>query len=149
MNLSFVAILALCVISRSTTVFATPFSFLDSAYNGQHAKLDIRIWKDFGCPGQGNVTADILYGGSYEGLVKSYSLSRDLGLSEQLDFSQGWDFDRPQGPIGYTACARFLEKGNPDSNGHTLRKGVCYNLTKSDNVTAMVSVFVCEKPAHR
>ena len=143
---SLTATLILCVTNLSTKIFASPFSFLDSALNGQHAKLNITIYKDLGCPGQGNVTADIRYGSSYEGLVKSYSLSRDLEPSEQLDFSQGWHFDRPQGPVEYTACARFLEKANPDSNNHSLRKDICYDLTKSDNTTAMVCVFIWKKP---
>ena len=94
------------------------------------------------------MTAKIRYGATYDVLVQSYQLSRDLEDFEQLDFSQGWGVDRPQGPIDAN-CAHFLETANPDSNDNTLRKDKCYDLTKSNNITATVSLLIHKKSGQR
>lgn len=80
---------------------------------------------------------DINLDASYTDIgISSYYVSRDLGGHEQLDFSTHYSgYNTSEGVDA--SCALFLETTNPDTNGNTLRKGICYGLLGGE--TANVS----------
>ena len=85
---------------------------------------------------------ELAYGMPIVAEVMSYRLNRDMILpQERLDFSTPNAANTNVGKGGSInpQCGQWLETVNPDSNGHPLRKGICYEL--KNGATAQVSLM--------
>lgn len=71
-------------------------------------------------------------------VVQSYMLNRTLELWERLDWSTKYaDGTMPDRGAIPEDCGVYLQTTNPDSNGHVLRKMVCYPLVGGAEVCVL------------
>ena len=104
--------------------------------------LTVTVFNDTSCGKDSHTVAHInpSYGIMLPtGLVThSYTLSRALSMQEQLD----WSTPYPSNIVGKgdaipKECGTFLQTTNPDSNNHTLDKGICYAMTGGATVRGL------------
>lgn len=88
---------------------------------GKKSQLSITTYAGAECSGPLSEYNNIEYGYNYEGDIRSYSLNRDLGENEQLDFSQfstAWHVNNP-------ACGKFYVSASPQA-----KAGHCFHHQK-------------------
>ena len=97
--------------------------------SGSNANVFVTWWGNFDCSNHPNGGQQAIYGGNTVVDAASYSLSRDLGPQEQLDFSN----PLPNGALindndllAPAECALFVTTANPGNK----TKG-CHNLPES------------------
>ena len=98
--------------------------------SGMDAKIQITTYQDPYCQGEENYFYDIHYDAPIQNMFQSYKLSRDLDLSEQLDFSTfGTSSQDPEGQS--SPCAKFLWTApNTQKGGKccTTETAACFRL---------------------
>jgi hypothetical protein len=110
--------------------------------------LFLETWKELGCHGKPTAKHELLVNTNIvlDQNILAYKVSRPMGSTEQLDFSQADpnSLTPPSDTPDYY-CAKFVEKTNPmrtqEFGSSLLQKGHCYQLT--GGVSARVSHLAC------
>lgn len=110
--------------------------------------LFLETWKELGCHGKPTAKHELLVNTNIvlDQNILAYKVSRPMGSTEQLDFSQADpnSLTPPSNTPDYY-CAKFVEKTNPmrtqEFGSSLLQKEHCYQLT--GGVSARVSHLAC------